>query len=416
MRRTGTARVAQIDAAGRPDEEIVLPVGARFHVGAEGRASRVHKLIRGALGGRDLARQPNHCDRHVLAFFLVESERLGSARQRAQAVDALDDPADDGDVAVEVARGVADHRIELAARARVGRQVAANADIAVAMGEVRRAGLGVVSDRPASGEAGARRIVVGVAEWPDRKALQRAMIFGGRLGDDAGRKRLGALVIAPLDDVIVLDAVDCRAAPPAAFGQRADVGDMDRREFGRELDHDPRAIAKIHDQQVVGRMSRHADAGASATISEGVLGFAGGAAATRKSGGNQKQCAHRIPPSKRTAWSSRRLRAPLSRRPMHIATLMLLGSGELGREFAIAAKRLGCRVIACDRYENAPAMQVADAFEVFPMLDGKALRAAVEKHKPDVIIPEIEAIDTETLGRAGRAKAGASLPRPKRCS
>jgi phosphoribosylglycinamide formyltransferase 2 len=84
---------------------------------------------------------------------------------------------------------------------------------------------------------------------------------------------------------------------------------------------------------------------------------------------------------------------------MHIATLMLLGSGELGREFAIAAKRLGCRVVACDRYENAPAMQVADAFEVFSMLDGKALRAAVETHKPDVIIPEIEAIDTDTLAQ-----------------
>ncbi len=82
---------------------------------------------------------------------------------------------------------------------------------------------------------------------------------------------------------------------------------------------------------------------------------------------------------------------------MHTATLMLLGSGELGREFAIAAKRLGCRMIACDRYANAPAMQVADAFEVFPMLEGKALRAAVEKHKPDVIVPEIEAIDTATL-------------------
>jgi phosphoribosylglycinamide formyltransferase 2 len=76
---------------------------------------------------------------------------------------------------------------------------------------------------------------------------------------------------------------------------------------------------------------------------------------------------------------------------------MLLGSGELGREFAIAAKRLGCRVIACDRYADAPAMQIADAFEVFPMLDGAALRAAVEKHKPDVIVPEIEAIDTDAL-------------------
>ena len=82
---------------------------------------------------------------------------------------------------------------------------------------------------------------------------------------------------------------------------------------------------------------------------------------------------------------------------MFTATLMLLGAGELGREFTIAAKRLGCRIIACDRYANAPAMQMADAFEVFPMLDGKAVRAAVEKHRPDVIIPEIEAIDTATL-------------------
>jgi hypothetical protein len=82
---------------------------------------------------------------------------------------------------------------------------------------------------------------------------------------------------------------------------------------------------------------------------------------------------------------------------MYLATLMLLGSGELGREFTIAAKRLGCRVIACDRYDNAPAMQMADASEVFPMLDGEALRNAVEKHRPDVIVPEIEAIDTATL-------------------
>ena len=82
---------------------------------------------------------------------------------------------------------------------------------------------------------------------------------------------------------------------------------------------------------------------------------------------------------------------------MFTATLMLLGSGELGREFTIAAKRLGCRIVACDRYANAPAMQMADACEVFPMLDGAKLRAAVDKHKPDVIVPEIEAIDTATL-------------------
>lgn len=84
---------------------------------------------------------------------------------------------------------------------------------------------------------------------------------------------------------------------------------------------------------------------------------------------------------------------------MFTATLMLLGSGELGREFAIAAKRLGCRMIACDRYANAPAMQVSDASEIFSMLDGKALRAAVEKHRPDIIVPEIEAIDTAMLAQ-----------------
>ena len=82
---------------------------------------------------------------------------------------------------------------------------------------------------------------------------------------------------------------------------------------------------------------------------------------------------------------------------MYLATFLLLGSGELGREFTIAAKRLGCRVIACDRYDDAPAMQMADAREIFSMLDGAALRRAVEKHRPDFIVPEIEAIDTATL-------------------
>ncbi len=81
----------------------------------------------------------------------------------------------------------------------------------------------------------------------------------------------------------------------------------------------------------------------------------------------------------------------------HIATILLLGSGELGREFVIAAKRLGARVIACDAYDDAPAMQLADAREVFSMLDGEALRAAAIRHQPDLIVPEIEAIRTEVL-------------------
>ena len=79
------------------------------------------------------------------------------------------------------------------------------------------------------------------------------------------------------------------------------------------------------------------------------------------------------------------------------AKILLLGSGELGREFVIAAKRLGCHVVACDSYAKAPAMQVADDAEVFSMLDGAALGAAIEKHQPDYIVPEIEAIRTEVL-------------------
>ena len=77
--------------------------------------------------------------------------------------------------------------------------------------------------------------------------------------------------------------------------------------------------------------------------------------------------------------------------------ILLLGSGELGKEFVIAAQRLGQTVVACDSYAGAPAMQVADACEVFDMLDGDALAAAVAKHRPDIIVPEIEAIRTERL-------------------
>lgn len=77
--------------------------------------------------------------------------------------------------------------------------------------------------------------------------------------------------------------------------------------------------------------------------------------------------------------------------------ILLLGSGELGKEFVIAAKRAGQYVIACDRYDNAPAMQVADEKEVFSMLDGDALDRVVAKHYPDIIVPEIEAIRTERL-------------------
>ncbi|MEG9267120.1 formate-dependent phosphoribosylglycinamide formyltransferase [Qipengyuania sp. Mu-71] len=81
----------------------------------------------------------------------------------------------------------------------------------------------------------------------------------------------------------------------------------------------------------------------------------------------------------------------------HTARILLLGSGELGREFVISAKRLGAYVVACDSYDDAPAMQLADAREVFSMLDGEALRRVTEKHRPDYIVPEIEAIRTSVL-------------------
>ena len=77
--------------------------------------------------------------------------------------------------------------------------------------------------------------------------------------------------------------------------------------------------------------------------------------------------------------------------------IMLLGSGELGKEFTIAAQGLGQYVIACDSYNDAPAMQVADEREIFSMLDGQALENAVLKHRPNIIVPEIEAIRTEKL-------------------
>lgn len=75
--------------------------------------------------------------------------------------------------------------------------------------------------------------------------------------------------------------------------------------------------------------------------------------------------------------------------------IMLLGSGELGKEFVISVKRLGQYVIAVDSYNDAPAQQVADAREVINMLDGAALDRIVAKHQPDIIVPEIEAIRTE---------------------
>ena len=94
------------------------------------------------------------------------------------------------------------------------------------------------------------------------------------------------------------------------------------------------------------------------------------------------------------AHNSSRLGTPLS---SSATKVMLLGSGELGKEVIIALQRLGVEVIAVDRYENAPGHQVAHRAHVINMADGAALRALIAREKPDVIVPEIEAIATDML-------------------
>src|SRR5512135_353254 len=91
-----------------------------------------------------------------------------------------------------------------------------------------------------------------------------------------------------------------------------------------------------------------------------------------------------------------RLGTPLSPTAVKV---MLLGSGELGKEVAIELQRLGCEVIAVDRYADAPAMQVAHRSHVVPMADPKALRAVIEAERPHLVVPEIEAIATDELVR-----------------
>ncbi len=88
------------------------------------------------------------------------------------------------------------------------------------------------------------------------------------------------------------------------------------------------------------------------------------------------------------------LRSPLTNGATRV---LMLGSGELGKEVVIELQRLGCEVIACDRYQHAPAMQVAHRCHVFPMLDAQTLRRVVAAEQPDLIVPEIEAIATDAL-------------------
>ena len=90
--------------------------------------------------------------------------------------------------------------------------------------------------------------------------------------------------------------------------------------------------------------------------------------------------------------------------------VLICGSGELGKEVAIELQRYGVEVIAIDAYPFAPAMQVADRAHVVSMLDGAALRAIIEKEQPDLVIPEVEAIATETLAELELEGATTIIP------
>src|SRR5690606_2972843 len=90
--------------------------------------------------------------------------------------------------------------------------------------------------------------------------------------------------------------------------------------------------------------------------------------------------------------------------------VLLCGSGELGKEVVIELQRYGVEVIAVDSYANAPAMQVADRSHVLSMLDGEALRAVIEKERPHLIIPEVEAIATEMLNQVEQEGLATVIP------
>ena len=191
-------------------------------------------------------------DRRLAALGLVEAEIAGAARAGGEQRHPLDHPADSGDVAVEVARRMADHRIELAARAGVRREVAADADAGVAMGEPGHA-RAPDPRRPASRPHGRPS----AHSCPESRAGgSRGRRAAAHIRPAAARRRpagsgdLG-VAIAPLGDIIVLHPVDGGVVPPAGAGEAADVGDMDRREIGRELDDHRAAVGQIDDQQIL---------------------------------------------------------------------------------------------------------------------------------------------------------------------
>jgi len=152
-----------------------------------------------------------------------------------------------------MARAVADHRIKLPARAGIRREIAPDADRGVAMRQPGGSFQIVPGKRPAICIAGLSGIGIGRPRRHGRQAGERTFIFCGRGALDALRQRHLSIPIAPLRDIIVLHAIDGCVVPPAGAGEGADVGDMHRREFGRELNDDAAIVGQVHDQQILGR-------------------------------------------------------------------------------------------------------------------------------------------------------------------
>ena len=143
-----------------------------------------------------------------------------------------------------------DHRIELGPGSRVGRKIPAHADHGIAMREPGEAAL--ARHRPAAGMSGLGGISVAIAHRPEAEPGERPCIFGRRASDDPGRQRLLLGRVAPLGDIIVLDPVDRDPGEPTAARERLDIGDMHRREGGRERDDDPLPAVEIDHQQISG--------------------------------------------------------------------------------------------------------------------------------------------------------------------
>ncbi len=245
--------VAQVDVTGRALVEVVAAVAAGLHRLGEGPGVGAQHPQRRALVGGHIAGQADRSDRRALCGVFVEAHRIRPAPGRAEQFHALEHAADQGDVAVELARRLAGDHVQLGADAAVLVVVAAGADRTVA---VRQPGVFAVAGHgEIAGETGPCGPAVAVGQGGEGQSARGPLELGGQVGLRAAqRPRLGRVVgvgIAELDHEVVLRTVDAGAVPEALACQGADVVGVFRREFRRQFDDDATAV-QVHVQQVVG--------------------------------------------------------------------------------------------------------------------------------------------------------------------